>query len=295
MTIALRFALYVDLMLLFGMAGYALHAGGKTKAVGRGAMGWLALAGVALSVAAFAFMIADMMGGSLGDIDGETLKFVLQDSSVGTALIVRLAALLLLLLLVLVAPHWATAWVGVALAGIALGSLAWLGHAAASEGLPGTLHRAGDVVHLLAAGAWLGALVVFMSILVQARGSPAALEEARAALGRFSFPGTLIVALLVATGAFNLLMIVGWDGLLHLPATRYGQLLIAKLTLFLVMLGLAASNRWRLTPALERGLADGETDGAAKALRLSIQAEVTAFVAILLLVGWLGTLDPRAA
>ena len=90
-------------------------------------------------------------------------------------------------------------------------------------------------------------------------------------------------------------MIVGWDGLLRLPATRYGQLLIAKLALFLVMVGLAASNRWRLTPALARGIAHGQTDGAVKALRFSIQAEVVVFVAILLLVGWLGTLDPRAA
>lgn len=295
MTIALRFALYVDLMLLFGMGGYALHTGGKAQAVGRGAMGWLALAGIALSIAAFAFMIAEMMGGSLGDIDGETLKFLLQDSAVGTALIVRLAALLLLVLLLLVAPHWGTAWVGAVLAGIALGSLAWLGHAAASEDLPGTLHRAGDVVHLLAAGAWLGALAVFMSILVQARGSPAALHAARSALDSFSLPGTLIVALLIATGAFNLLMIVGWEGVLRLPSTRYGQLLIAKLALFLVMVGLAASNRWRFTPALERGIADGHTDGAVRALRFSLRAETTAAIAILLLVAWMGTLDPRAA
>lgn len=295
MTIALRFALYVDLMLLFGMGGYALHAGGAMKTVSRRALAWLALAGVLLSTTAFAFMTADMMGGGIADVDGETLKFMLLESAVGTAFIVRLTVLLLMVLLLLITPRGGNTWVGAALAGVALGSLAWLGHAAASEDLSGTLHRAGDVVHLLAAGAWIGALAVFMSILVQARGSPAALHAARSALDRFSLPGTLIVALLIATGAFNLLMIVGWDGLLRLPATRYGQLLIAKLALFLVMVGLAASNRWRLTPALERGIADGHTDGAVKALRFSLRAEATAAIAILLLVAWMGTLDPRAA
>jgi len=54
------------------------------------------------------------------------------------------------------------------------------------------------------------------------------------------------------------------------------------------MLALAALNRWRLTPALERGTPQQAT----RHLRLSLTVETIAALAIIGLVAWLGTLDP---
>ena len=47
----------------------------------------------------------------------------------------------------------------VALATSFVGSLAWAGHGAAGSGLTGGVHLASDALHLMAAAAWVGALV----------------------------------------------------------------------------------------------------------------------------------------
>ena len=107
-------------------------------------------------------------------------------------------------------------------------------------------------------------------------------------LAKFGLLGTVFVATLVVTGVVNSLMIVGIADLPALAGSRYGWLLGAKLLLFAGMLGLAALNRWRLTPALERG------DGAIDALRLSLAVETGAAIAIVALVALLGTLDPMS-
>ena len=77
-----------------------------------------------------------------------------------------------------------------------------------------------------------------------------------------------------------------------MPQTTYGRLLLAKLALFGAMLGLAAINRWRLTPALAAAGSDAGAWPAERRIRLSIMLETTAAILILVLVAWLGTLDP---
>lgn len=292
MVVAVRLALYGDLMLLFGMAAYSLHAGGGARPPHRGLTALLTAGGLVFNGIGFASSTAAMMGGTFADIDGETLRFLLLETGFGLAFLVRTAALAVLLALCLrqAIPRLPA----VALGALALGSLAWSGHAAASEGWQGSWHLASDVVHLLAAGAWLGALVALLAILARANREAAALAEAGEALTRFGGPGTAIVALLLVTGAYNLVMIVGLDGLRDLPATTYGQLLLAKLVLFLAMLAMAVSNRWRLTPRLLQATAPRASEAAIRALRTSIRAETGAALAILVLVAWLGTLDPAA-
>jgi putative copper resistance protein D len=78
-------------------------------------------------------------------------------------------------------------------------------------------------------------------------------------------------------------------------SSLYGQLLFAKLALFAAMLGLAALNRFRLTPRFEASIAAADHRGALGALRASLRVETTCIVAILALVAWLGTLEPPAA
>src|SRR3546814_19339421 len=78
--------------------------------------------------------------------------------------------------------------------------------------------------------------------------------------------------------------------------SAYGQLLFLKLVLFGLMLALAASNRFRLTPALATGIEDGNIEGAVMRLRRSLWLEGGAAVVILALVAWHGALlQPASA
>jgi putative copper resistance protein D len=58
--------------------------------------------------------------------------------------------------------------------------------------------------------------------------------------------------------------------------------------LFMVMLLLAANNRFRLSPRFDR-----QAPNTAKALRSAIAIELLIGFAVLTLVAWLGTLDPE--
>lgn len=66
-----------------------------------------------------------------------------------------------------------------------------------------------------------------------------------------------------------------------------------KLALLIGMLGFAANNRFRLTPALVTDPAIGAL--ALCRLRSSLIGEITLAVCILGLVAWLGTLEPPIA
>ena len=77
---------------------------------------------------------------------------------------------------------------------------------------------------------------------------------------------------------------------LDLWGTPYGRLLSIKLLAFVAMLGLAALNRYRFTPALAEG-----NESARPWLLRSVAAESAAGLAVLALVAWLGTLAPPGA
>lgn len=169
-----------------------------------------------------------------------------------------------------------------ALGGVAAASFAWTGHGTVG----GPAHLFADIVHVVAATIWLGALPVLGLLALDAREPRRAAE----ALRGFSAIGPTLVALILASGLANSWTLVGPDHVLDLTATTYGQLLAAKLALFLLMLGLAAANRWSLTPALDRAIAAGEPPP--RALIASLWLETLAGAAVLALVAVMGTLPP---
>ena len=101
----------------------------------------------------------------------------------------------------------------------------------------------------IAVGAWLGALPALALLLHQARRDQKQCARARrGAARRFPSLGIVSVAALMATGVVN-----SWNllsGPRDLVATDYGRLLLLKIGLFAAMLGIAAVNRFRLTPQL---------------------------------------------
>ena len=108
----------------------------------------------------------------------------------------------------------------------------------------------------------------------------------------FSLVGTIIVALLILTGTVNGWFLVGPGNIASLGQSTYGLLLIAKLLLFAGMLGLAALNRYRLTPALAQAIEEEDAPRAQALLRASLVVEGGLAIVILGLVAWLGTLSP---
>src|SRR3546814_17962904 len=102
--------------------------------------------------------------------------------------------------------------------------------------------------------AWIGALAAF--ILMLSRRSPVfdQFDTAHRALAGFATAGTVIVGLVIVTGIVNSYALIGPQHMSGLFQSAYGQLLLIKLVLFGLMLALAASNRFRLTPALAQGI-----------------------------------------
>ena len=178
-------------------------------------------------------------------------------------------------------------WFPIFLAICLMGSLAWSGHAGGTPGLTGDIHVAGDVLHLIAAGAWLGGLLPLVLLLVLARkkADPSLAIAARTATLRFSTLGLFSVGTLLATGLVNTWMLA--DSLAGLVGTAYGRLLLVKIVLFIAMVGVAAFNRLRLTPALPQ---------ASSIHRLARNAisEIGLGLLILAIVSVLGVLPPAA-
>lgn len=113
-----------------------------------------------------------------------------------------------------------------------------LGHASAG----GWTATVMDFLHLVATTAWVGGLVVFLSLLARRPGTVA--DQLR--LGRrFGTWALVCVAVLWATGSLLTLEIAGWPTTSTL-STPWFQILALKVAVALLMVGLAAVNRFIL-------------------------------------------------
>ena len=130
----------------------------------------------------------------------------------------------------------------------ALASLGAAGHAVAIERGAATA-IAVDVVHLLGAGLWAGALPALALLLVTASSERGADARPYAVLAarRFSRSALPLVGLLAITGVVTALSQIG--SVAGLLGTRYGNLLLLKLAVLVLIVAIAALNR-RLLPAL---------------------------------------------
>jgi putative copper resistance protein D len=263
------------------------------------AIAWISLAVAVMSGAAWLIALAQQLS------DG-TVTAVLRDGIVwivltrtgfGTDWIVRLALAVLLgacLPIGAATPILMRRSVGVGAAAGLVGSLAFAGHAAAGSGVEGIVHLVADIVHLVAAATWVGALVP-LAILLGAAGrsaEPPALAIAAAATRRFSVLGIASVGTLLATGIANTWVLVG--SVAALLDTLYGLLLLVKIALFLIMVAIAAVNRRVLTPQLIQESDRAARREALRRLRRNSLIEAAVAAVIIVIVGMLGTLPPAS-
>jgi putative copper resistance protein D len=298
-SVALRFALYVDLMLLFGVALFGLYSlKGQERLSGavlsfRSMLAGTAVLGALLSVASMVMMVSAMSGESDFAELRPHVEMMVLETDVGLAWVVRIVALVRAGSAVMLRAPGFSLLIAAFAGGVALASLAWSGHGAMDEGSRRYWHFVVDILHLLAAGAWLGALVAFaLMAKINALQTEARIKLLARAVNRFEVIGAVIVVLITVTGVVNYLFIVG-PKLDEVFLSTYGVLLFIKVVLFAGMLVLAALNRFHLGPLLERSLRDGQYAVAANALRRSVVVELAAAVVIVGLVAWLGTLSPQ--
>jgi copper resistance protein D len=296
-NVVLRFVLYVDLMLLFGVALFGLYSlkgqqrlSGTVLPLRRLLTGTVVL-GALLSIAGMVLMVRAMSGESdIAELRPH-LEMMLFETEMGLAWAVRMIALAVAGLAVMLNPRapGISLLIAATAGGIALASLAWSGHGAMDEGSRRYWHFASDILHLLAAGAWLGALLAFA---LMAQQTEAHIRLLARAVKRFELIGAVIVVIITVTGVVNYLFIVG-PKLDEALLSIYGILLAIKVLLFAGMLVLAALNRFHIGPLLERALRVGQYRAAANALRRSVVLEMAAAIVIVGLVAWLGTLSPE--
>lgn len=262
-------------------------------------LAWASLFVALASGAAWLVIVASNMSGMplTAVLRGGVVGIVLMQTRFGEDW--NLRAALVILLAVSLAVQGRTrkhvaGWIGLLAAAAFSASLAWAGHGAAAEDVPfDAIHLPADILHLLAAGAWLGALLPLVLLLAQARrdSSPEAVTVARAATLRFSTLGLSCVGTLLVTGVVNTWFLSG--SVPALLGTLYGQLLLVKIAIFAAMIAAASVNQRRFLPCL----ADVAGD-AARRLRAvgqvgrnaSIEASLGVFV--IAVVGIIGILPP---
>ena len=293
--IASRFVHYLALSVLFGGAlfpfyGIAAHPDQSRNPA------WLApllraaaLLALISGISWLSFTAASMSGSAAGLTDPAVLRLVLFSTDFGHVWALRLILAAVLVVLALSGGmgrgrHYAL------LAGslVLLASIALTGHAGSDPGRFGYLHRAADAIHLLAAGVWVGALLILSRMIVMAARSRSMEElgHVHHALAQFSGTGTAVVVALLVTGLFN-------PGFLSSLTSLYGRVLLAKLGLFACMLMLAAANRFWLTPLLAGTMQTaGDSRAAMRMLQASVLTETMLALLVLLAVAWLGTLAP---
>ncbi len=142
-------------------------------------------------------------------------------------------------------------WGAAGVAAVGVGAMPALsGHAVGSESLT-TLAVLADVLHVLAAGAWIGGLLVVVAAVASGRAwraDPAGRAQVARLIGLFSPMALAAAAAIVVTGLF-----ATWLHLSSVEAflgTGYGLAVRRKLMLVALVLGAGAYNWRRVKPRL---------------------------------------------
>ena len=294
--VAARSLHFAAVLALFGLALFPLYSYPGREPPPRlghwlrNAMCWAATLALLSNLAWGLFTVANMVGSLNGVADRDTLLSIGLKTSFGQIWVACLA--LVMMLLALLAGDHLRNWIILFLAAALLASLALVGHTQTSDGALLLAHMSADGTHLLAAGAWLGGLLALGYLLTLVRRFPSAEHNAQAieVFVRFSGMGYAAVAILIGSGLVNAWVLVGSPE--RLTMTPYGQLLLVKMCLFAGMLAFAAHNRFRLIPALQSWKEGNLPASSLRVLRRNVIGEQMLGLAIVLIVGWLGTLQP---
>jgi len=285
-----RLLQYLSLMLLFGLP--LLQRQALVLGVGLPAAtlrSWLIAVGGAAVLAQLLeapLKAARLLGVPWQQLDVSALAWYLFGTPAGLAWTAR-SAVLLAMALWLACLHTRHRVTGafLLLAGCAVSTLLWNGHAAMSEGIAGAARLFMGGLHLLAASVWLGTISGFVLLL----GHRAERERLHALMHEFASTGSLLVVILMVSGTVHYAWIHHWQGtLVLLPVHPYDRWMLVKLVLFALMLMMAAMHRWWLVPRLRTSAS------TVPSLRISLRLEFLIAVMVVAAVAILGTMSPGA-
>jgi putative copper resistance protein D len=234
-----------------------------------------------------------------GLFDPSTMWIVLTETGFGQIAFMRIGLLALSIAVVVFLSSARLVWIIQSMLGVLIvASFAWTGHGVFNSGLEGFVHTTADILHLIAAAIWIGALMplgvlIWRSVHAQTETEAQTILES---LDRFSGIGPTLVAVLVFTGLVNSWFLIGIAQWSALFTTEYGIVLIIKLVLFGGMLLLAAINRYHLSPQLRSDLENGFSPARVlRRLRVAVLTEFGLSIIVLSAVAFLGTWEPPIA
>lgn len=297
----LRFLHYALLLGLFGWTAFRL-IGLRELDWQQQPENWIAVAisGAVLaplvSIVLMLTSIAAMMGQPLVALEGPTVEAMIFGTDLGWAFLLRMALLGAGLMALSLRSRLSSALPVAALCyAAALITLAWSGHAAATEGGLGLFHRLNDGLHLLVAGLWLGAIGWFLYLVIRAhrRADDAQARNLLGVMHGFAPLGVALVTVIAISGLINAQLIFGVMNSAGVVTTNYGVLLAVKLTLVCGMLAFAAQN----ARAGRRGASRNDSEvldvaASLAALRRSLAGEFGLAVGVVGLVAVLGMMSP---
>ncbi|WP_373488533.1 CopD family protein [Blastomonas sp.] len=240
--------------------------------------------------------VAAMMGQTVRALEWTTFQSMVLMTDLGWAFMTRMGLLASgLVALFLIKQVAGRQIVAAGFYGLALLTLGWNGHAAATEGTLGLVHRLNDGLHLLAAGLWIGAIGWFLTLVISAhrdseRCPP---EPLLAAMHRFAPLGVTLVAIVTATGVINAHLVFGLGNSWAVIQTTYGWLLIAKITVVGFMLMCAWRNAATTRNTVRNVDQPQDSQPAAlAALRTSLATEMLLATAVIAIIAWAGLASP---
>ena len=238
------------------------------------------VAALLLGVVWLPIQAAEMAGaGSLAEAIRAT-PIALFDTRYGQALLIRAVMLVVALGLAGALTHRVRIGLALLPAAVAVVAQSWMGHPAAADD---AWLLGASMAHVLAAGAWLGALIPLFLVVKALPGAGAA-----RASGYFSWIGQSAVLVLAVTAWLQSVPLIGNEA--GLIGTQYGQIASFKLVLFGVLFLIAVINRFKLTPKL----IGSEAAQANRHLTASIAIETVIGLLVVLAASWLATGTPAA-
>jgi len=214
----------------------------------------------------FGIAVAVMLAGSVVDFLARTSEMsgrpihavfplipaVIQKTHFGRVWIIRIAALILVSVMTVIGRHFSNSgfppYVLLSLAALIAWTHSATGHAADRGDF--TIAEITDWLHLLGASVWGGGLFALSTVFLpflEKRGVRVAKALAGLAAG-FSRTAGVAVGVIALTSLHHAWAYVG--GMEALEETPYGKIVLAKIVLFLLLLVLAAFNKYFMVPFL---------------------------------------------
>jgi copper transport protein len=289
----LRIAGYGGLLLCGGLVAFALlvlPAAAAERARARLVLGARASAVLAAVswLAAVPVNATYQLGGGLGLIGRGSTWSAVASTEYVVAAVVAVGVLAAVVLLEAGRPTRPRRILAVVVAGLAVAAPSLTGHTRAAS--PEWLVVVADSLHLLAGSVWLGGVVALAAVLplLAERGTVAA-----EALARFSVIAAGLLVVLAVTGALLAWRIIGsWSGLVE---TAYGRLLIAKIATVVVVVLLAAWNRFVLLTRMQQVTNRRERRSGMSTVTRVVTIEAALLGIVLVLTGLLVDRSPDVA